>query len=70
MLTCRKWGYSITPWINNLGYQSCFISAAFIGMTCSAVFLVMIKWGKTFRTRSRENYWKLVAENWEKGMSH
>ncbi|KAH8433690.1 putative MFS transporter [Aspergillus melleus] len=63
-------GYGITPWINNLGYQNCFISAAFIGMTCSAVFLVMIRWGKTFRTRSREKYWKLVIENWEKGMSH
>ncbi|KAI9044559.1 putative MFS transporter [Aspergillus affinis] len=63
-------GYGITPWINNLGYQNCFISAAFIGMACSAVFLVMIRWGKTFRTRSREKYWKLVEENWEKGMSH
>ncbi|KAK1140951.1 hypothetical protein N8T08_009697 [Aspergillus melleus] len=63
-------GYGITPWINNLGYQNCFISAAFIGMTCSAIFLVMIRWGKTFRTRSREKYWKLVIENWEKGMRH
>jgi serine/threonine kinase 16 len=62
--------YSITPWINNLGYQNCFISAAFIGMACSAVFLFMIKWGKTFRMRSREKYWNQVTENWEKGMMH
>ncbi|THC93851.1 hypothetical protein EYZ11_006664 [Aspergillus tanneri] len=63
-------GYGITPWIKDLRYQNCFISAAFIGMTCSAVFLVMIRWGKMFRTRSREKYWRLVLENLEKGMSH
>lgn len=60
----------ITPWIENLGYQNCFISAAFIGMACSAVFLVMIKFGKSFRVKSREKYWRLVLENREKGMGH
>ena len=60
----------ITPWVKNLGYQNCFISAAFIGMACAAVFLVMIKWGKTFRSQSREKYWDIVIENWEKGMGH
>ncbi|KAL1985733.1 hypothetical protein VTN96DRAFT_7481 [Rasamsonia emersonii] len=63
-------GYGITPWIENLGYQNCFISAAFIGMACSAVFLVMIKFGKSFRVKSREKYWRLVLENREKGMGH
>ncbi|CAG8007245.1 unnamed protein product [Penicillium olsonii] len=63
-------GYGITPWIDNMGYQNCFISAAFIGMACASVFLFMIKFGKTFRERSREKYWKLVQENWEKGMGH
>jgi hypothetical protein len=60
----------ITPWIGDLGYQNCFISAAFIGLTVSAVFLIMVKWGKSFRVRSREKYWALVTENWEKGMGH
>lgn len=60
----------ITPWVENLGYQNCFISAAFIGMAFSSLFLVMIKFGKTFRMRSREKYWKIVQENWEKGMGH
>ncbi|KAE8346848.1 hypothetical protein BDV24DRAFT_147027 [Aspergillus arachidicola] len=63
-------GYGITPWINNMGYQNCFISAAFIGLACAAVFLVMVKYGKTLRIRSREKYWNLVVENWEKGMAH
>ncbi|PWY72456.1 MFS transporter [Aspergillus sclerotioniger CBS 115572] len=63
-------GYGITPWVNHLGYQNCFISAAFVGMACAAVFLVMIKWGKTFRIHSREKYWRIVEENWERGMGH
>lgn len=60
----------ITPWVDNLGYQNCFISAAFIGMACASVFLVMVKYGKTCRERSRERYWKMVQQNWEKGMVH
>ncbi|KAI9373189.1 MFS general substrate transporter [Aspergillus egyptiacus] len=63
-------GYGITPWFQNLGYQNCFISAAFVGLACSAVFLPMIKWGKMFRVRSQKKYWSLVVENWEKGMGH
>ncbi|KAJ5157628.1 uncharacterized protein N7482_008728 [Penicillium canariense] len=63
-------GYGITPWIDNLGYQNCFISAAFVGMACAAVFLVMMKFGKSCRIRSREKYWKIVQENQEKGMGH
>lgn len=52
--------HRITPWLTNLGYQNCFISAAFIGMAASSVFFVMIKWGKTFRTKSAARYWSLV----------
>ncbi|PYI19127.1 putative MFS transporter [Aspergillus japonicus CBS 114.51] len=63
-------GYGITPWVDNLGYQNCFISAAFVGLACAAVFLVMIKWGKGFRERSREKYWAIVEENQAKGMGH
>ncbi|RAH70796.1 putative MFS transporter [Aspergillus aculeatinus CBS 121060] len=63
-------GYGITPWVDNLGYQNCFISAAFVGLACAAVFLVMIQWGKMFRERSREKYWAIVVENQEKGMGH
>ncbi|KAL4883693.1 MFS general substrate transporter [Aspergillus karnatakaensis] len=63
-------GYGITPWVEDLGYQNCFISAAFVGLACSAVFLIMIKWGKAFRIRSQKKYWALIEENWEKGMGH
>ncbi|KAL3465341.1 MFS general substrate transporter [Aspergillus heterothallicus] len=63
-------GYGITPWVQDLGYQNCFISAAFVGLACSLVFLAMVKWGKKFRVQSRTKYWSIVVENWEKGMGH
>ncbi|KAG7108439.1 putative MFS-type transporter like protein [Verticillium longisporum] len=53
--------YGITPWLMNLGYQNCFISAAFIGMATSSVFFVMIKYGKKFRIRSASKYHRLVS---------
>ncbi|KAH8803654.1 putative MFS transporter [Xylogone sp. PMI_703] len=63
-------GYGITPWLDNLGYQNCFISAAFIGLAASSVFLVMIKYGKTFRIKSQQKYWRLVRKNLETGVAH
>ncbi|EUC46756.1 hypothetical protein COCMIDRAFT_91982 [Bipolaris oryzae ATCC 44560] len=52
--------YGITPWLRNLGYQNCFISAAFIGMAASSMFLVMIKYGKGMRVRSSSEYYSIV----------
>ncbi|KAH7413826.1 major facilitator superfamily domain-containing protein [Phaeosphaeria sp. MPI-PUGE-AT-0046c] len=52
--------YGITPWITNLGYQNCFLSAAFVGLAASSVFLVMIKFGKGLRARSSSKYWNIV----------
>ncbi|KAJ9634711.1 hypothetical protein H2204_006160 [Knufia peltigerae] len=60
-------GYGITPWVEHLGLQNCFISAAFVGMAASSVFLVMIVWGKRFREKSRVEYWTLVEELMNKG---
>lgn len=54
---------SITPWLTNLGYQNCFISAAFVGMTASSVFFVMIKYGKHFRVKSAAKYLALVKSD-------
>ena len=51
---------SITPWLTDLGYQNCFISAAFVGMAASAVFLVMIKYGKHMRIKSSSKYYSIV----------
>lgn len=62
-------GYGITPWVEHLGLQNCFISAAFVGMAASSVFLVMIVWGKRFREKSRVEYWHLVEELMKKGVA-
>jgi hypothetical protein len=53
---------SITPWITHLGYQNCFISAAFVGMAASSVFFIMMVYGKMFRTRSAEKYYQLAED--------
>ncbi|ETN43749.1 uncharacterized protein HMPREF1541_02908 [Cyphellophora europaea CBS 101466] len=55
--------YGITPWLTTLGYQNCFISAAFVGMAASSVFLIMIKFGKGFRVKSAARYWSLVSQD-------
>jgi hypothetical protein len=52
--------YGITPWLNNLGYQNCFLSAAFVGLAASSVFLIMIKFGKRLRIKSNSKYWSIV----------
>ncbi|KAF5984115.1 transporter protein HOL1 [Fusarium bulbicola] len=55
--------YGITPWITDMGYQNCFIAAAFIALAaCSACF-VMIKFGKLLRQRSAPRYKELVDDD-------
>lgn len=63
-------GYGITPWLDNLGLQNTFISASMIGLAASAVFVIMLVFGKRLRTRSRAAYWALVEDNLAKGMAH
>lgn len=62
--------YGITPWLNGLGYQNCFISVAFVGLAVCSVFLFMIKFGKRFREASRVKYWGEVRMRIEKGLVH
>ena len=61
---------SVTPWITKLGVQNTFISAAFLSMGTSLVFLIMILWGKKFREMSKERYWGYVAKGKALGLSH
>lgn len=63
-------GYGITPWVDDLGRQDCFISAACIGAFVSLHFLVMVYFGKRLRARSKDEYWRLVRSSGEKGMLH
>ncbi|RMY66833.1 hypothetical protein D0862_15149 [Hortaea werneckii] len=63
-------GYGITPWVENLGYEDCFISAAFIGLAIGAVFLLMTWKGKRLREMHRTRYWNLVQKHINMGMMH
>jgi hypothetical protein len=49
--------------LTDLGTQNCFISAAFIGLAASSVFLIMVKYGKQLRVRSAEKYFAIVAND-------
>jgi MFS family permease len=55
-------GYAITPWLN-MGLQNTFIVAAFASMVVLLSFLIMVKWGKSFRNRSKTSYWKYVESS-------
>lgn len=63
-------GYGITPWLDALGYQNCFISVAFVGLAICSVFLFIIKFGKTLRKQKRLEYWQEVRIRVEKGLVH
>ncbi|EGO24214.1 hypothetical protein SERLADRAFT_437830 [Serpula lacrymans var. lacrymans S7.9] len=53
-------GYGITPWLH-MGYQNTFISAAFVGLAITMTFMIVIRWGKSWRMASRKIYWSYVA---------
>ncbi|KAI1087477.1 putative MFS transporter [Rostrohypoxylon terebratum] len=63
-------GYGITPWLDGLGTQNCFISVAFVGLAICSVYLVMIKWGKKFREAKRVDYWNEVKKRIDLGLVH
>ncbi|GAB1739986.1 hypothetical protein NU219Hw_g4914t1 [Hortaea werneckii] len=63
-------GYGITPWVESLGYEDCFISAAFVGLAIGAVFLLMTWKGKRLREMHRTRYWNLVQKHINMGMMH
>ncbi len=63
-------GYGITPWVEDLGYQDCFISAAFVGLAICSVFLIMVRWGKMLREKKRVQYWREVKKRMDAGLVH
>ncbi|KAI5240011.1 MFS general substrate transporter [Aureobasidium subglaciale] len=53
-------GYGVTPWVQGLGVQNCFITAAAVSIVTSTMAFVFLKWGKKFRERSAASYFNLV----------
>ncbi|TQV93693.1 MFS transporter [Cordyceps javanica] len=52
--------YGITPWLEGLGMQNCFISVAFVALVICSIFLPVIWYGKRLRAAKRESYWNDV----------
>ena len=63
-------GYGITPWVTNMGYQNAFIVAAFAGLAQVLTFLVVVKWGKSWREMTKGRYYKYVKEAESLGSNH
>lgn len=59
--------YGVTPWITNMGYQNAFILAAFAGLAQVLTFLLVVRYGKGWRERSKGRYYRYVVES---GGSH
>lgn len=55
-------GYGITPWLS-MGYQNTFITAAMVGLAIYMSFLIVVKFGKSWRNSSRAVYWKYVESS-------
>jgi hypothetical protein len=63
-------GYGVTPWVTNMGYQNAFILAAFAGLAQVLTFLAVVKWGKSWRTATKNRYYNFVKESEHIGISH
>jgi hypothetical protein len=63
-------GYGVTPWVTNMGYQNAFILAAFAGLAQVCSFFVVVKWGKSWRSSTRERYHAYVKESQELGTAN
>lgn len=63
-------GYGITPWVTNMGYQNAFIVAAFAGLAQVLTFLLVVKYGKSWRVATRGRYEKFLAESQKLGVTH
>jgi MFS family permease len=53
--------YAITPWIDAMGLQDCFISVSLISFFCTYTFLAVVFWGKSWRRLSAKRYWQFVS---------
>lgn len=57
-----KKGYGITPWLG-MGLQNTFITAGMVGLAVNASFLIVIRWGKSWRKASARRYWDFVESS-------
>ncbi|KAF3402707.1 hypothetical protein DPV78_004636, partial [Talaromyces pinophilus] len=53
-------GYGVTPWVENMGLQNAFITAAGLTIAHTVSVGLLIKCGKSLRRRSRDKYEKYL----------
>ncbi|OWP05069.1 hypothetical protein B2J93_639 [Marssonina coronariae] len=63
-------GYGITPWVSHMGYQNAFFLAAFAGLAQVLTFLAVMKWGKSWRIRTKQRYLGFVKGSVRLGAVH
>lgn len=63
-------GYGVTHWVTNMGYQNAFILAAFAGLAQVSTFLAVVKWGKSWRSMTKQRYYRFVKESQSLGVSY
>jgi hypothetical protein len=51
--------FVVTPWINGLGIQNCFISVAVVAFIFQLMPIPLLIWGKRIRRSTAKRYWEL-----------
>jgi hypothetical protein len=52
--------FAVTPWINNLGVQNCFISVAVLAFAFQLMPIPFLIWGKRIRRHTAARYRELA----------
>ncbi|CAD0096696.1 unnamed protein product [Aureobasidium mustum] len=62
--------YGINPWIDGMGTQNTFITAAMIAFVLNSTMFVVIAFGRRLREHSARRYWTYVEKARAKGLGH
>ncbi|KAI4723046.1 major facilitator superfamily transporter [Aureobasidium sp. EXF-10727] len=62
--------YGINPWIDAMGTQNTFITAAVIAFVLNSTMFLVIPFGRRLREHSARRYWTYVEKARAKGLGH
>ncbi|KAH0356041.1 major facilitator superfamily transporter, partial [Aureobasidium melanogenum] len=62
--------YGINPWIDAMGTQNTFITAAIIAFVLNSTMFLVIHFGRRLREHSARRYWTYVEKARAKGLGH
>ncbi|KAG9649676.1 major facilitator superfamily transporter, partial [Aureobasidium melanogenum] len=62
--------YGINPWIDAMGTQNTFITAAMIAFVLNSTMFLVIRFGRRLREHSARRYWTYVEKARAKGLGH